>query len=280
MAQRDAHRMSTAQLWNVLVAAAIGMVAGNLAVGALWLRYLFNRWVVTKWLAEGLRASAHGTPREKIFQLPWNTLCDRERQALRRLTATSLALKADLSRPSLERELAQLAVGSRRLSLYRVDVDHMAAQINAAAETALDHPRHHALLLSSLSAISLSDTGDPEKTERTDGHVLHRYVQIQSFRAELEAANKLEGKKEARQTELVDMRSTITNLIQRRIDDVQISARSRSQIRDLTMYIAVAIGTSLLLGHGSTRDRITMGVAAGFLAPLMQDLRMFLRQPR
>ncbi len=276
--------MQMAELGIVLLCAAVAMVAADLASGTFWLRYWFNRWMVTRWLADGL--AAHGDHYFPFFSFPWNVLCRRERDAVRHLGRKGNdepPFRPNRSNKSIEHDLAHLAVGGRRRTLYRVGVDQMAAQVNAAAEGALDYPSQYALLLCSLCGIGMEAMQKKETIEddAEEISVFRSYVMISSFRSALDSADSAPAYqavgRERQKAHLLDQRARLGNMIQRRIDDLQITARSSAQLRDLSLYVGAGFAAASLLRTGQP---IATGLAAGFLAPLMHDLRSFLRQPR
>jgi hypothetical protein len=220
--------MQTIQWEIVLIGAAVIMAAINFLKDVLQGRALFNAFVVDAWLARG-REGKGVTPDDRV----------------------------DFNLRKARRELIKLAAGGRDSSLYRLPINQLAGQINAAAETVLDFPADHRDLFMALCS-------------QSDRDVL-RFLQFSDgFRAEYVVAR--DGIGPGTKQDLMDARARLTSLMQRRIDDLQIFGRATWRL--LLQVVALGFGFFLMpfLNSGNLRVFFGSVLAAGFLAPVLHDL--------
>jgi hypothetical protein len=292
-------------LTAVLVSAAAAFVVTDIATTILNVRFVTGRWTVTRWLVTGL-----GWHRRDVLQRgwtttlldwlkPWRVLDADQGQLIDPMAATVRMRRRGWSPrdpPWADFEGMLVRLACRDLTaLYRMAPDLIAAQINAAANVALDCPKVHLPLLFAMAgqqvdkatAANIDLVRDPQaKHERVTaadastadlGSVLLHYGQIEMFREALE--NKFESR-----PQLLELRSRVETAIQQRIDAFQTSARAAAQLRDQVMYVAAAVLVLFLLDgqpfFEGWRGWLTGALVAAFLAPYFGDLRTFLRQAR
>ena len=220
--------MPTIQWEIVLIGAAVIMAVINFLKDVLQVRWLFNAFAVHTWLARG-REGSDIAPEDGI----------------------------DFDLPRAKRELIKLAAGGRNSSLYRLPINQLAGQINAAAETVLDFPADHRDLFMALCG-------------RTDREVFRFLKFSNGFRAEYVVAR--DGIGPGTKQDLMDARARLTSLMQRRIDDLQIFARSTWRLLLQVVALGFAFFLMLFLNSGDLRVFFGSVLAAGFLAPVLHDL--------
>jgi hypothetical protein len=175
-----------------------------------------------------------------------------------------------------ERELVQLATDGDSNAFYSLPIEQLCGQMNAAAQSVLDHPRDYPSLLLCLASqaapadIDLLFSGPPPPPPRprdgvptTDQQPVDDTVQREMLQ------------------DFVDARNRVTHQVQRAIDALQLSAGSRwklsIQIGSIILSGGLAVLGVSLFGdvHGFWHWLLTVFIVAllgGFFAPIARDL--------
>jgi hypothetical protein len=161
-----------------------------------------------------------------------------------------------------ETDLIDLATGGDDRAFFDLAAEQLIAQMNAAAQAALDYPGKHRDLLAMIS----------EGVEVADIEAVLAYVP----RAE-----------ESPPQEYLDARNRVGNRIQRNLDGMQISLSSRWQfwMQGAALLITVIIIEVAIVGAGSATFGamvlgVPIGIVGGYIAPVARDLVAALRSLR
>ncbi len=152
-----------------------------------------------------------------------------------------------------KRTLIELATGGEANAFYDLSAEQMVAQMNAAAQTALEYPMRYFELLAivaqgaTVEDISRVSAGAARGPQADPGY--------------MEARNRFGSR------------------IQRNLDGLQIALSSRwklwmqgSAIGLTIVIIEIAIGVQGGAGAGAYATGILVGIAGGYLAPVTRDL--------
>ena len=155
-----------------------------------------------------------------------------------------------------------IGAGGAETDLIDLAAEQLIAQMNAAAQAALDYPGKHRDLLAMIS----------EGVEVADIEAVLAYVP----RAE-----------ESPPQEYLDARNRVGNRIQRNLDGMQISLSSRWQfwMQGAALLITVIIIEVAIVGAGSATFGamvlgVPIGIVGGYIAPVARDLVAALRSLR
>lgn len=234
---RDAlENLSGAANWGVvgaLVAAGVVSMAILQVIKELTpIRRRFQRWWVRGWIADRC---------EKF-----------------NASATTPILTDDA-----RRDLINLATGGDARAFYELAAEQLVAQMNAAAQAAVDYPKRHRDLLAMLSQ------GVP-------------VVDLDLVVFDKTVAG------EAPSQQFLDARNRVANRIQRNLDGMQIALSSRWQfwMQIAALTITVIIVELAVLWDPSHRTAgaallaIPVGIVGGYIAPVARDLVAALRSLR
>ena len=271
--------MTLVQFLAVVAAAAAAFSAAEFVNGPLLFRVLINRRAVSRWLWAGL------APWDEGRRLSWA-----QRLGLSHLDDELLSIgkTVDDRMPSMGvtsytqdplTTLVKLATAERSTALFRLDGDQLAAQINAAAETALDKPQQHRVLLVALAKLGPQETlGTPPKTPpvvpattppttsaATSAGMPTEPPLKQFLNAPAIDATTTDTDKKA----LITSRHDVSIRIQRRLDDLQITTRSYQAIATLALCIVASVATIMLIDASAMPMSLRLGVVGGLIAPLV-----------
>jgi hypothetical protein len=166
-----------------------------------------------------------------------------------------------------EWDLIQLAMDGDSNSFFNLPIEQLCGQLNAAAQSVLEHPEEHATLLYYLAS----------KAEPRD---VSTVIECSEKYRE-QSGTKLEGSDRSTFAYCVDARNRVAHHIQRAIDALQLSAGNRwklwIQIFSIGLSGLIAsVALSLFgeVGGAWRRVETTVAVAilGGFLAPIARDL--------
>jgi hypothetical protein len=164
----------------------------------------------------------------------------------------------------VERQLVDLATGGDANAFYDLTTEQLVAQMNAAAQAALDYPDAHIELLAVLS----------EGVDVADVLILSSMPQTPARGRARSAAARTESSPES-----LAARSRVNNRIQRNLDAVQIAMGSRWKL--WMQSISIALSTILIEAAviATTGFRIStvlitlpIGIVGGYFAPVTRDL--------
>jgi hypothetical protein len=206
------------------------------------------------------------TPVRRWFQRYWINAWLRER------AASFNAKKGDLPQVAADdgrSTLIELSTGGAEDAFYDLQTEQLVAQMNAAAQLALDYPSvdHYYPLLCMVS----------EGVDVADVVLVHS---VPSARAAVAADGTLPAG-------YTDARTRISHRIQRNLDGVQIAMSDRWQwwlqlasIVLSTTLIEIAIFSEQPSGTATTAQNVfplfavglVVGIAGGYLAPVTRDL--------
>jgi hypothetical protein len=171
----------------------------------------------------------------------------------------------------VEDDLLGLAASKRREAVYRLPVEQLCGQLNAALRAALENPdRHRALISAFANAADPEDLRiflDPPKSLRIPGD------------APPGAREKLES--------YVEARNRITHQVERSIDSLQITLggkwkfwlQSASLILSLAfVFLGIGMYWQTDWSRRGVFDRIAIGLFAGYVAPVVRDILGRLQQ--
>ncbi len=161
-----------------------------------------------------------------------------------------------------ESDLIELATGGDDLAFFDLAAEQLIAQMNAAAQEALDYPAKHRDLLAMIS----------------EG------VDIEDIDAVLGYAPRAE---EPPPQLYLDARNRVGNRIQRNLDGMQIALASRWQLwmQSTALLITVVIVEVAIIGTGNATVGavllgIPIGIVGGYIAPVARDLVAALKSLR
>ncbi len=158
-------------------------------------------------------------------------------------------------------QLIDLSTGGEEHALFNLPSEQLIAQINAAAQAALDYPQRYAEVLASLS----------QGADRED---VQQLLDVGSGTGDVDQR-------------VLDARNRVGNRIQRNLDGAQIALKDRWQLimQLVAMFIAILL-LELAVLFSSSGDiaaavlAIPIGIAGGYLAPVLRDLVVALQQLR
>jgi hypothetical protein len=294
---------------KLLVAAAVAFVVTDLVMNPWFVRYLFGRWAVTRWLLKGVGwnrgEQAWKGDFAKVVRLlrsvlfPWWQLSrgagwveSRRRRRAEKLTRRDeeerwRAEPAKPPRPGKgqrrdanpERALIRLACRDD-WALYRMSPDLIAAQINAAATMALDCPKDNLLLLFALAG------------QRIDRAMESRIAKVHQSKSGPESVESIDAadpdlatallsygcmplfretvmKNDWQKPQILELRSRIETAIQQRIDAFQVGARFAVQVRDQAVYVVMGTIAMRLIDQQFLSGHWSYGVQGGVVAAFL-----------
>jgi hypothetical protein len=160
-----------------------------------------------------------------------------------------------------EADMMDLATGGDERAFFDLPAEQLVAQMNAAAQAALDYPSKHRDLLAMIS-------------EGADVEDINRVLDPPSSGKEPEP-------------DYLDARNRIGNRIQRNLDGMQISLSSRWQLwmQIAALSITVIIVEIAIIYPGDATPGaillgIPIGIVGGYIAPVARDLVAALKSLR
>jgi len=198
------------------------------------------------------------TPLRRAFQRQWvgRWVADRCDEFNRR--TSELKIKDDAA----EEDLIELATGGDERAFFDLASEQLVAQMNAAAQAALDYPKHHRHLLAMIS----------EGAEVAD--------------VELVLNTALSARESPAQAYL-DARNRVGNRIQRNLDGMQISLSNRWAfwMQSTALLITIGIIEVAIVGTGNATWAavalgVPIGIIGGYIAPIARDLVAALKSLR
>lgn len=175
--------------------------------------------------------------------------------------------RANFDPRKAEWDLIQLAMDGDSNSFFNLPIEQLCGQLNAAAQSVLEHPEEHKTLLYYLAS----------KAEPRD---VWTVIQC-SERYREQSGTKLEGSDRSAFAYCVDARNRVAHHIQRAIDALQLSAGSRWKLWIQIFSIALSgliasVAISLFGEVGGPWRRLettaAVGLLGGFLAPIARDV--------
>lgn len=241
----------------ILLAAAAALSVVELAGGPCRARAVLNRYTVKKWLLFGLSAwSEKVAELTRVFWPSVARLRKAEKIVQEDLGEIPNASTSDDSEGEslLASNLKMLASGGAKAAFYQLEADQLAAQISAVTEGALDRPSSNRLLLVALASLKKAEC----RPEFADSRFLE-YLNSKDAAADAKAFGAT--------------RRQLVFRIQRRLDHLQIRARSVQEIWEQGAFIAVAVVVTWALTPGSGWERfVLLGIIAGFISPLIRRI--------
>ncbi len=195
------------------------------------------------------------TPIRRWYQRHWiRRWIERRAESFNERLRSSKGSKRELAPVHPQRAsdvLLELATGGDERALFELAIEQLVAQMNAAAQAALDYPKHYRDLL-----LVLSEGADIA-----------------------DAALVVRGRKGIPQAYL-DSRNRVGNRIQRNLDGVQIALGSRWRFWMHSTAIVLSIiiiDTALYYAVGGFKPAAmiggaVIGIVGGYLAPVTRDL--------
>jgi hypothetical protein len=157
-------------------------------------------------------------------------------------------------------ELVELATGGETNAFYDLDLEQLVAQMNAAAQIALEYPQLYFTLLAVLSQGAEID--DVRKVQKSSEKGTEKGTDKQSDR------------------DVLDARNRVGHRIQRNLDGIQIALGSRWKfymqavsiiLTILFVEIAIFLNVKENTG-GALIAGILLGTVGGYLAPVTRDI--------
>ncbi len=201
------------------------------------------------------------TPVRRWFQEWWLERWIESRAAHFNRLTSHLKVPPPLNQSLAKKQLIELATGGEAKAFYDLPSDQMVAQMNAAAQIALDYPsvNHYYALLA-----LVSEGADLQDVQKVAGVV--------SARAAV--------KKETLPADYTDARTRVGHRIQRNLDGLQIAMSDRWQwLLQLGAQLLCIGALEVAIYNTSTSHlginmvvAVPIAMIAGYLAPVMRDL--------
>lgn len=204
------------------------------------------------------------TPLRRVYQRRWLEHWFRDRSERFKSAASkaerdakeTLRERLPIDAQKAQSTLVELATGGEENAFYDLAIEQVVAQMNAAAQVALEYPSNYFPLLAVVS--QGADVGDVSQ-------VLAGAVP--------------RTRKGAAQAPL-DARNRVGHRIQRNLDGIQIALGSRwklwMQITSITLTVAfveLAIATNITTFDTATfAVGVVLGIVGGYIAPVTRDL--------
>jgi hypothetical protein len=202
------------------------------------------------------------TPVRRVYQRRWLERWFRQRAEKFTVEAVKAELKDNLKKrlpvdaAKAQATLVELATGGEANAFYDLAIEQVVAQMNAAAQVALEYPQTHFPLLAVLS----------------QGAAIGDVAQVVA-RAEAPTRKTAEPA-------TLDARNRVGHRIQRNLDGIQIALGSRWRLWMLTVSIALTIAfvELAIITNVSNYNALTLmtgvalGIVGGYLAPVTRDV--------
>jgi hypothetical protein len=216
---------------------------------------------------------------------------------------------ADTSDIETEKALGQLvahATGGDWRALFGLPPSQLVAQINAAAQGALDNPQANYALIAVLSQPANSSIPLILGKGRTTGNIKSHLDDLKNLRdsqvpestddakrAAVESATAEAGQHSERLQRYAEVRALIAHRIQRNLDGMQIGIANTGAVVIQILAIVIAVGICYLIARdgsmSGSRDSVTpvsiaslsvllIGISAGYLAPVLGDIVAAIRR--
>jgi hypothetical protein len=265
--------------WNmlatILVIAAVTMGVLQLLKDFLPLRWGVQQYWIKKWIV--IRAKKYSREKQQLSEKGQRRREVVSRNFLPRVKATVcnmvgwvvyiVSLKFiwesdDLSDQAWK-TLIELAAGGRRRALFQLPSDQLVAQMNAAAQIVIAYPKTYRDLLWVLSQ------GAPIK----DVNTLMRHSSDGRSRSKEDETQRSEP--------YLDARNRITHIVQRNLDAIHIALANDWKLCMQSAAILISLFLAFYAGNPESRMLdVFSGLAAGYLAPVMQDILTRLQSVR
>lgn len=268
------HLIDMMRYWNwdywkflafLIALGAVTMALLQLILDLTPARSLFHAFLLRQWIKQ--RTSLYN----KLLKLPRSLT-----ETASRRVKNQIAFEVDERRAFSQ--LIANATGGHARALFGLAPPQLVAQINAAAQGALEDVRSNFALIAVLSQPIMSRLPDLSKVAPELGD--HE----QDLLALLNPPDKREPNPD-QVKKYLDARNRVATRIQRNLDGLQITLASDSALINQILAIIVATGICYLIvmktrapEHTYLYSVLIIGVAGGYIAPILSDIVVAIRK--